>query len=119
MLTRQRGEQAENIAYHFLQQKNMSLLERNFTCRHGEIDLIMRDHNTLVFIEVRMRSNRHFGFAEETVQQKKRTKIIRSAAYFLQTHGHWFQYPSRFDVIAVDAAHEVHWIQDAFSAPAW
>ncbi len=119
MLKRQIGDQAENLARTFLEQRGIKLITKNFCCRYGEIDLIMHHDDTLIFIEVRFRSQHHYGFAEETVHHGKQTKIIRTALYYLQTHTRWSDRPSRFDVIAVDANDDIHWIPDAFQAPAW
>ena len=73
-----RGAQAELLAEHFLQQQGLFCIERNYRCAAGEIDLIMRDQNMLVFVEVRLRSNRFFAQAAESVNYRKQHKISPS-----------------------------------------
>ncbi len=109
------GKDAEAQAERFLQNKGLTPISRNFRCRCGEIDLIMRDGNELVFIEVRKRQWQQFGGAAESVDFRKQRKLIRTAQYYLQ------QLPRepfcRFDVIAFEgkaAADEPLWYKDAF-----
>ena len=107
------GHAAEDIAATFLQQKGLKLVERNFRCAHGEIDLIMRDDNTLVFIEVRMRSNLNFGGAAMSINQAKQKKLTRTAEYYLQRQN---DTACRFDVILMQSINlnTVEWIKNAF-----
>ena len=80
------GQQAEQRALDFLQSKGLRLQERNFRCKTGEIDLIMRDKQSLVFVEVRYRSRCDYGHAFETVGSRKRGRILSTAAHYLQNH---------------------------------
>ena len=113
-----RGAQAELLAEHFLQQQGLFCIERNYRCAAGEIDLIMRDQNMLVFVEVRLRSNRFFAQAAESVNYRKQHKITRAAQHFLLTRRLTDKVPCRFDVVALDGmqAESIEWIQSAFNA---
>lgn len=109
------GSEAENIAAIYLQQKGLKLVAKNYQSRYGEIDLIMQDGRTLVFIEVRMRSNNNFGGAAMSITPSKQQKIIRTAEHFLQTHGNA---SCRFDVILMSKASNdsIEWLSNAFDA---
>ena len=113
-----RGAQAERLAEQFLQGQGLVCIERNYRCAVGEIDLIMRDGNMLVFVEVRLRSNRFFTQAAESVNYRKQHKITRAAQYFLLTHKLTDKVPCRFDVIALDGMQtaSIDWIKSAFNA---
>src|SRR5579863_8818519 len=92
------GQQAEERAYTFLEKKGLTLLARNYRCKLGEIDLIMRDTQHIVFVEVRHRSSNAFGSAIESVTAIKQRKIIKTAAHYLLTQK-WFDKVScRFDI---------------------
>lgn len=78
-----RGEAVENLAAAFLQRAGLTLVERNYRCRFGEIDLIARDGATLVFVEVRMRSSERFGGAAASITAAKRAKLLRTARFYL------------------------------------
>lgn len=107
------GNAAEQLAATFLQQKGLTLVEKNFRCPHGEIDLVMRDGKTLVFIEVRMRSNANFGGAAMSITPSKQLKLKRSAERYLQIHG---DTACRFDAVLMRTinTNAVEWIQNAF-----
>ena len=110
-----RGRAAEDFACEYLRQQRLTLLERNFRCATGEIDLIMRDGATLVFVEVRARKNDRYGRGAETVDARKQAKLAASAALWLQTHSH--SGPCRFDVVSVALAKQppqLDWISNAF-----
>lgn len=113
-----RGAQAELLAEHFLQARGLVCIERNYRCAAGEIDLIMREGNTVVFVEVRLRSNRYFVQAAESVNYRKQHKITRAAQHFLLTRKLTDKVPCRFDVIALDSmnADGIEWIPSAFNA---
>ncbi len=107
------GRAAEEIAATFLTQKGLKLVTRNYHCRFGEIDLIMQAGETLVFVEVRLRSSSAFGTAADSITPKKQQKLIATAQHFLQ------QYPDcacRFDVVLMDKANAAHiqWLCNAF-----
>jgi putative endonuclease len=107
------GQAAEKIAATFLQKNGLNLLEKNYRCIHGEIDLIMRDGKVLVFVEVRLRSNSRFGGAGMSINQSKQQKLARTAELYLQTHG---DSACRFDAILMHTLDitAVEWIKDAF-----
>lgn len=116
----QTGQQAEQAACQFLQSQGLSLVERNYFCPQGEIDLIMNDNNTLVFVEVRFRRNSHFGSGAETVDRRKQGKLLATAAHYLQKNPRAAKLACRFDVISVSASkhgeQQLDWIADAFQA---
>ncbi|MBX3709334.1 MAG: YraN family protein [Gammaproteobacteria bacterium] len=112
------GKQAEREASKFLQAKGLRLLEQNYHCRYGEIDLIMHDQHDIVFVEVRSRSRTDFGKASETVNKNKQKKLIKTATHFLQTKQWWYKVNSRFDIIAIhyeSGKQQLEWIKNAFS----
>ena len=112
--TRIRGKKAEDVACNFLLNNGLELLERNYSCRYGEIDLIMRDSDVLVFIEVRYRKHAAFGTAAESIDANKRRKIIFTADYYLQRNKP--NCSTRFDVVTLDAERSPEWITDAFTS---
>lgn len=108
---------AEAIAATFLQAKGLTLLEKNFRCRHGEIDLIMLQGKTLVFIEVRLRSNSLYGGAAMSIDASKQNKLRRTAEFFLQSHANTYSDTAcRFDAILMQSlnSESTEWIQNAF-----
>ena len=110
------GDRAERIACRFLENHGLALLTRNFRCRRGEIDLIMRDDDSLVFVEVRYRQQNHFGYAAETVSRTKQGRIIHCARYYLNQTRAWNE-PARFDVVSIEGNPEnihIEWLRDAF-----
>lgn len=109
-----KGSSAEHLAALFLQRQHLILLEKNYRCRFGEIDLIMRDGATLVFVEVRMRSNNWFGGAAASITTAKQAKLIRAARHYLS--GLNTLPPCRFDAVLLTGHHsqEIEWIKDAF-----
>jgi putative endonuclease len=97
----ERGSRAEQLARRFLEQQGLRFKQANFRCKRGEIDLIMLDGETLVFIEVRYRSNSRFGSAAESVDRHKQRKLVTTALFYLQSKPELAQQASRFDVIAI------------------
>lgn len=110
------GELAEALAEQFLTKKGLKLVQRNFRCRGGEIDLIMKDGSGVVFVEVRLRTNKAFAGAAESVAGRKQQRVILAAQHYLSSLAS--TPPCRFDVIAMDAldASRIEWIRDAFQA---
>ena len=103
-----RGAAAEARALAFLQQQGLTLVEQNFSCRWGEIDLILRDQETLVFVEVRQRSSARFGGAAASVSAGKQAKLWRTAEVYLQRIR---RIPvCRFDLIAIDGD-QLEWMR--------
>lgn len=107
-----RGREAEERACALLQRRGLRLVERNFRCRLGEVDLIMADGATLVFVEVRYRGHRGFGSGAESVDARKRRRIITAALTYLQRTGAHDR-PCRFDVISV-RGEALQWTRNAF-----
>lgn len=101
----------------FLRRQGLGLVERNYRTPRGEIDLIMRDGDTLVFVEVRYRRSEQFGLAGETVDRGKQHRLRLSAEYFLQHLPDGPSPPCRFDVIAIagdERNARITWYRDAF-----
>ncbi|MHC9509883.1 YraN family protein [Kangiella sp. M94] len=122
MSTRQRGEKVELFAENHLKQQGLKLIEKNYNSRYGEIDLIMMEHRTLVFCEVRFRANTSYGSGAETVNLKKQQKIIKTAQLYLQAHKKMQQHDCRFDVVSVTLAAQeplIEWHKNAFQASPW
>ena len=108
---------SEDIAAEFLQRQGLELLVTNYRYRTGEIDLIMIDDQTLVFVEVKQRRDSQFGRPEESVGMAKQAKLRRTAASYLQRHDRSQSWPCRFDVVAVTGSPHApvcRWIQNAF-----
>jgi putative endonuclease len=110
---RERGRAAEDIAAAFLQQHGLTLVARNYQCRFGEIDLIAREHSTLVFVEVRKRSSNAFGGAAASITAAKRDKLLRTARHYLA--GLARMPACRFDAVLIGADdHAPEWLKNAF-----
>lgn len=109
------GVATEQRALVFLQKQGLTLLQTNYRCRYGEIDLILKDKAVIVFVEVRFRASEKFGGAVESVTSKKQQKILRTAQNYLQEHGNQ---ACRFDVIAFQGklADKMQWIPNAFGS---
>jgi len=108
----QAGTRAEDFCAELLRRYGLRIIERNWRCRHGEIDLIAEERGTLVFAEVRMRSTSNFGGAAESVTEAKRARILAAAKLYLTRRP---EAPCRFDVFLVGSdASRVEWIRDAF-----
>jgi len=108
-----RGAWAEDAAAAFLVKRGLKLLERNYRCRFGEIDLVLRDARTLVFVEVRYRRNHSFGDAGESITASKRQKLLRAARHYMAAHR---EFPAcRFDAVLLNGdTREVDWVVNAF-----
>ncbi|WP_370634769.1 YraN family protein [Polynucleobacter sp. IMCC 30228] len=108
------GKKAEAAAKEYLQCAGLNFVTLNYRCRMGEIDLIMRDQATLVFVEVRARSSSNWGGALASINASKQNKIYKTAQYYLQSHYRAKDYPScRFDVIAIKGD-QLEWLKAAF-----
>jgi putative endonuclease len=114
------GRRAERFAALALRSKGLQPLDANYRCRWGEVDLVMKDADTIVFVEVRYRRRSGFGDGADSVDRRKRAKLVRAAQHFLQHHPDFAKWPCRFDVVAVteepDSTRRVDWIRDAFEA---
>lgn len=111
-----KGSDAENLAAEFLQRQGLKPVTHNYRSRFGEIDLIMRDGEILVFVEVRQRSRADYGGAAASIDGHKQKKLIRTAQHYLaQLHR---TPPCRFDALLINDAegHHVQWLKNAFEA---
>lgn len=115
---KQAGNQAEELAKEYLARHGLGFCESNFQCKTGEIDLIMKDGEMLVFVEVRYRAEIGHGSPLDTVTPSKQRKLIRTASYFLQQHFGDRWPPCRFDVVGIsgelDNQPQVQWVPSAF-----
>ena len=111
------GQAAEALAASYLQEQGLRLVERNFRVRGGEIDLILWEGKTLVFVEVRLRRNPEFGGAAASITRSKQKRIILAARHYLLTLP---ESDCRFDCILLDRLEKtaIQWIKNAFSADA-
>lgn len=113
------GDVFEDAALKHMQRAGLTLVARNFNTRHGELDLVMRDGDTLVFAEVRYRKRGSFGDAVASVTASKRGRLVSAARLFLQAHPRLAHQPCRFDVLAFDGspdAADCTWLRSAFDA---
>lgn len=108
------GRDKERLAGDFLVRQGLRPVARNHRCRYGEIDIVMRDGDTLVFVEVRYRTSARFGTPAETVDSRKQRRLSAAAADYLKCHPSML--PCRFDVVAIGAQDQIEWLKDAFSA---
>jgi putative endonuclease len=108
-----KGSAAEDAAAAFLAARGLKLLERNYRCRFGEIDLVLRDGATLVFVEVRYRGNTAFGGAAESITSAKRRKLLRAARHYMAAHREIPQ--CRFDAVLLNGdTPDIEWVTNAF-----
>jgi putative endonuclease len=105
----QLGQQGEDRALAHLTAHGLVLVQRNFLCKLGEIDLVMRHGAHLVFVEVRRRADRKHGGAAASVTPAKQQRLIRAAQCYLQRYAS--VPPCRFDLVAIDGA-ELSWMQN-------
>lgn len=116
-LSKRSGQHWEKVAESFLHSNGLKLVQRNFSSRFGEIDLIMEDEKILVFIEVKYRANSQHGSGSEAVTPYKQNRISRTAGWFLAKHPHKAEKNCRFDVISIDPLKKdqgINWIKGAF-----
>lgn len=109
--TRALGAQKEELAAEFLEKEGLEIVERNFRCRQGEVDIIAYDGDTLCFIEVKYRSSLRFGYPEESVTPKKQQRICRTSLYYI--YSHHIQCNMRYDVVSI-LPDRIRYIRNAF-----
>ena len=118
----QQGNQFEQHAQHFLTRQGLQLVEKNYRCYWGEIDLVMRQDKRLIFVEVRQRRPSRYLRAAETVGKNKQRKLIQCAGLFLRQNPQFSNMACRFDVVAYDCKPccgtypSPHWLRGAFVA---
>ncbi len=113
------GNDFERRACTELERAGLKLLARNYTTRHGELDLVMRDGDTIAFIEVRYRNNASHGDAVASVTASKQAKLILAAQHWLAAHPQHARSTCRFDVVSYDGppnAIRHEWLRGAFEA---
>ena len=111
------GKKAEQRACQHLKKAGLKLLEKNFHSKMGEIDIIMKDKDELVFVEVRLRNHQDYASALESVDYYKQQKLRKTAQFYLQKHRLADKVPCRFDVVAVAFLAQnpsFDWIKNAF-----
>lgn len=110
------GSAGESIAREYLEAKGWRFVEANWLCKAGEIDLIMIDGSTRVFVEVRFRAGSGYGGAAETISWQKQRKLLRTARWYQQQENYWGDI--RFDVVCVgtqDDSYSIEHIEGAFT----
>ena len=110
----ERGNKAESEAQKLLISEGLKPVLRNYHCRSGEIDLIMKDNDTLVFVEVKYRKSINYGDGADSVTYKKQQKLLKAAHHYLLKHP--YSGPCRFDVVALSPEHPPKWIKNAFES---
>jgi len=112
------GAQAERAALTYLKSNGLKLIKQNYYCRFGEIDLIMKDKETFVFVEVRQRQSTHYGSAEASITSQKQKRINLSVRCYLHQHQLTNKCASRIDVITFNGdfndKNNINWIKNAF-----
>lgn len=106
------GKSAENKAYDYLITQGLQPVLRNYRCKSGELDLVMRDGYSLVIVEVRYRKSDAYGSAKESVTPDKQKKIIAATQHYLSTAR--LESPLRFDVVAISGNGAIDWVKNAF-----
>lgn len=109
------GKYTEKIACDYLIAQGLLLLDKNYHCRRGEIDLVMKDNETIIFVEVRFRKNNYFGDAKESITPLKQKKLHVTALHYMQKKQ--LDNQARFDVIAITGtgrSQNFEWLKNAF-----
>jgi putative endonuclease len=115
--TRDKGNYGEQLALNYLSIRGLEMVKRNFSCRFGEIDLIMLDGTEWVFVEVRFRRTNDFGGGLESVTRSKQRRLINTAEHYIQVHYKNNFDACRFDIIEISGGtHKptFNWVKDAF-----
>jgi len=112
------GQRGEHLAREYLEKQGMSFVTKNWSCKMGEIDLVMRDEKVLVFVEVRLRRKTKYGAGYETVARDKIKKLINTARSYQQKEDYWGDV--RFDVVSIETGgtgnYKLEHIEGAFCA---
>ncbi|BDU51088.1 YraN family protein [Haliovirga abyssi] len=112
MNKRRVGSNKEEEAIKIFKENGYEILEKNFRGKRGEIDFIAKKNNTIIFIEVKYRSNKNYGYGEESVNKRKQDRIYRTAQEYIQKN-ELEKFDFRFDVVAINK-NEYNWIMDSF-----
>lgn len=108
------GDAAEARALSFLQGQGLTLVARNWRCKAGELDLVMRDGDIVVVAEVRLRRRDDYGHPIETVDARKQAKLVRATRLLLARRPELAEEPLRFDIVTLDADGSIEWLKEAF-----
>lgn len=111
--SRERGAKYEELAAEYLQKQGFQILQRNFSSRFGEIDLIAREGRYLVFVEVKYRAQNNGGHPLEAVDARKQRRIGKTADFYLLRYGYGETTPCRFDVVGILGEEVIH-LRNAF-----
>ncbi len=117
LLTNKRGQWAERVAEDHLIKHGLKLIQRNYTCKRGEIDLIMMEQDTIVFVEVRYRKNDQYGGGIESINFRKQQKLQTTATHYLQINDRYQDHACRFDAMIINGHSSqpvINWIKNAF-----
>lgn len=113
-----KGHYYEALALRYLKLQGLKLVQKNYRCSTGEIDLVMLDDKTLIFVEVRFRGAEDFGMAVETVNYRKQRKVVRAAQHYLLHNRIYNSHQCRFDVVGITRTNndlEFCWLPNAFT----
>ena len=112
-MSRTRGAAAEALAAAWLERQGLRVIERNWHCRFGELDLVLQDGPVIVIAEVRLRSSARFGGAAASIDHRKQARLMAAAQLYLARHP---SAPCRFDVVLLgdEAGRDIEWIRNAF-----
>ena len=113
MNKKQCGFEKEKLAEEFLKRNDVIILDRNYSSRFGEIDIIGIKDDFLCFFEVKYRKNELYGYPEEAISKTKMLKICKTASFYLAEHKNLYRYQIRFDVISI-LGEKIKWIKSAF-----
>jgi len=104
------------MAAAYLERQGLRVIARNWRCRFGEIDLVLRDGDMVVMVEVRLRSHSAFGGAAASIDRRKQAKLVTAARFYLARQP---DHPCRFDAVLMSDAtgRDIEWIRNAFDAP--
>jgi putative endonuclease len=113
------GQHWEDVASRYLAAQGIEILARSYACRFGEIDLVGRDGQSILLIEVRARKSSRFGSAVDSIDRRKQAKLLKAAGYFLMRHPECSGAALRIDVVAIDriasARPEIRWVKNALA----
>lgn len=117
------GKEAEHYAAQYLTQQGLEILAQNYRCKLGEVDLVMRDKSTIVFVEVRSRKHSRYGSSIESVDHRKQRRLVHAAQHYLLKYQLSNRVICRFDILGINTAKinkdpyaAITWVPDAFQS---
>ncbi len=120
-MSRERGRIYEELAADYLISRGLCVVSKNFYCKSGELDLVCREQQELVFVEVKFRKNAAFGNPTEMISFSKQRKLAKTAEFFLLQNSQYRDLPCRFDVVGITGqtpgqqnSPKIDWIKNAF-----